>query len=284
MRQLIDCAVLQLAAHDTWMPALFDDAQALMHRISLHPLDWERQAKLTEPTENLVTDSNVHLGTNCFKQAAVNLRRYDVCLIPVSVATLAWTRLSLASVARGPFTPLFGIFNGLKSAAMQDLLDLGIADFVRLPLCPDEFRARLLTVAARMPRAVSLREESAQWLNYPRTVKDSVIGAKTVNQGALRVPYLSTDASRGRSGVSTFNVLQSLPGRMTKNRLFNHESFRNAKNLVITEFEREYITNALTKHNGNIALAARNADKHRRAFWALMRKYEITADDYRIQA
>jgi DNA-binding NtrC family response regulator len=58
-------------------------------------------------------------------------------------------------------------------------------------------------------------------------------------------------------------------------------SFRDAKNKLVSNFERTYITEALIKHSGNIAMAARASNKHRRAFWALMRKHDIAAELYR---
>jgi len=60
------------------------------------------------------------------------------------------------------------------------------------------------------------------------------------------------------------------------------ESFRSSKSKVVEQFEREYISKALLTHQGNIASAARASQKHRRAFWALMRKYQIDASQYRI--
>jgi DNA-binding NtrC family response regulator len=59
------------------------------------------------------------------------------------------------------------------------------------------------------------------------------------------------------------------------------DSFREAKNSLVNQFERTYITQALIKHSGNIAMAARASNKHRRAFWALMRKHDIAAELYR---
>jgi transcriptional regulator with GAF, ATPase, and Fis domain len=50
---------------------------------------------------------------------------------------------------------------------------------------------------------------------------------------------------------------------------------------MVEQFERDYVTRALEIHNGNIAKAARASNKHRRAFWALMRKYQIDASQYR---
>jgi DNA-binding NtrC family response regulator len=64
----------------------------------------------------------------------------------------------------------------------------------------------------------------------------------------------------------------------------SRESFKAAKSQVIERFERAYITAALGRHSGNIAMAARSAQKHRRAFWALMRKHQIDAAPYRAEA
>ncbi|KAG0771706.1 hypothetical protein G6F21_014690 [Rhizopus arrhizus] len=64
-------------------------------------------------------------------------------------------------------------------------------------------------------------------------------------------------------------------------RLPAQEPFRVAKSRVVDGFERDYIRHALSRHGGNVAQAARACDKHRRAFWALMRKPGIAAAPYR---
>jgi DNA-binding NtrC family response regulator len=50
-------------------------------------------------------------------------------------------------------------------------------------------------------------------------------------------------------------------------------SFRTAKQHVIEEFERAYVEELLTRHQGNITQAAREAGKERRAFGRLVKKY-----------
>ena len=50
-------------------------------------------------------------------------------------------------------------------------------------------------------------------------------------------------------------------------------TFKNLKSTIVADFERQYIEQALSTTNGNIAQAARNAGKPRRAFFELMRKY-----------
>jgi len=54
------------------------------------------------------------------------------------------------------------------------------------------------------------------------------------------------------------------------------ESFQQAKARVVIEFEKQYINDLLISHRGNITQAAKTAGKNRRAFWELMRKYEIS--------
>jgi DNA-binding NtrC family response regulator len=52
-------------------------------------------------------------------------------------------------------------------------------------------------------------------------------------------------------------------------------SFKALKQRAIAEFETSYIRQLLASSDGNISQAARTAKKNRRAFWHLMRKYEI---------
>jgi DNA-binding NtrC family response regulator len=52
-------------------------------------------------------------------------------------------------------------------------------------------------------------------------------------------------------------------------------SFIEARSHVIESFERRYLKEILARHNGNITQAAREADKERRAFGRLVKKYNI---------
>jgi two-component system response regulator GlrR len=58
--------------------------------------------------------------------------------------------------------------------------------------------------------------------------------------------------------------------------LKERESFRSMKAKTIEQFERSYIQGLLRAHDGNISKAACAAGKHRRAFWEIMRKHQIT--------
>jgi transcriptional regulator with PAS, ATPase and Fis domain len=62
-----------------------------------------------------------------------------------------------------------------------------------------------------------------------------------------------------------------------------HESFNEAKKRFVHQFERGYIQKLLILHEGNISKAAEAAQKHRRAFWELIRKHDIDAGKFRLQ-
>ena len=293
MRQQIDCAVLRLAAHHVWLEDVLNGAAPALTRVRLHQLEWEAGQDLEVSTKDVVT-----LPVQALAQASVSLRRFDLCLLPVSVDTLAWTRQALARIPRGPFLPLVGIFQNLKSAAMQDLLELGVSDFVRLPLCLDEFRARVLTTVSRVPRPGTLREPEA---SYSAPESPSAGAAPSYKpssidqgQGLTGTSAVCTTAHGSRVFMSAKPVKASATRGVERQPLqsaiaFNtmHHppdplgSFRDAKNSLVSHFERTYITQALIKHSGNIAMAARASNKHRRAFWALMRKHDIAAELYR---
>ena len=59
------------------------------------------------------------------------------------------------------------------------------------------------------------------------------------------------------------------------------DSFRAAKERMVQNFERTYIQQLLASSGGNVTHAARAAQKNRRAFFELMRKYRIEPEHYR---
>jgi len=58
-------------------------------------------------------------------------------------------------------------------------------------------------------------------------------------------------------------------------------SLRDAKRRLVSHFERDFVIDAIRTSRGNIAHAARASGKTRRAFFELMRKYSVCANDYR---
>jgi DNA-binding NtrC family response regulator len=72
-----------------------------------------------------------------------------------------------------------------------------------------------------------------------------------------------------------------LPG---ENNHLGRLSFQEMKANVISQFETTYIQNLLTACNGNISRAAQAAQKERRTFWQLVRKYKIDVQQFKDSA
>jgi len=59
------------------------------------------------------------------------------------------------------------------------------------------------------------------------------------------------------------------------------EPFKMAKSRIVSEFEKSYIKALLLTHRGNISKSAHAAQKNRRAFFQLIRKYRINVENFR---
>jgi two-component system, NtrC family, response regulator GlrR len=57
---------------------------------------------------------------------------------------------------------------------------------------------------------------------------------------------------------------------------FGHTSLKQAKALAIAQFEKAYVSDLINAHHGNITRAARAAQKERRAFGRLVKKYRLS--------
>jgi len=270
MRERLDCAVLATACSESWvMPLLGNHAGGRLHV--------------------RVLDSAIHIAGSAdsvrvLGDAAMRLRRYDACLIPVSESNLAWARTCLSAAQGALHTPVLALVRGLKAPALNDLYALGMADFLRAPACTEELRARLerLLDGRRYPPAQAASGAGPLLAESPRA-QPSGSGADYAFTPCAGGPQLqealcATILERSGMELEAFAVASASRCATTK------ESFRSAKSKVIERFERAYITAALGRHSGNIAMAARAAQKHRRAFWALMRKHDIDAAPFRAEA
>ena len=61
-------------------------------------------------------------------------------------------------------------------------------------------------------------------------------------------------------------------------------TFQSRKREVIERFERDYLTNLMWKHGGNVTQAAAAARKERREFGKLLKKYDLDAKAFRASA
>ena len=60
------------------------------------------------------------------------------------------------------------------------------------------------------------------------------------------------------------------------------KTFKEAKSQAVTQFEKKYIQDLLSTHQGNISQSAKAAQKDRRAFWELIRKHKIDPRNYKL--
>lgn len=199
----------------------------------------------------------------------VYLRRYDVCLIEVCAANLAWMRTNLQAVQGKLSTPLLGITRDLTAPALNDLLALGLTDFIRTPFCIEELRVRCQQAVRASAGPVSGQQDVGPQDTDAATDASAYVSEPPALYGGLSLPE-RTDAmlERYATATATQGPGSALP-------------LKTLKSHIISQFESAYIRAALHRHDGNIASAARSARKHRRAFWALMRKYDIDPKPYR---
>lgn len=251
MRERLDCAILLTRCSLSWTePILGSHAGGRLH---LHGYD-------------VMVDIE-HQGAHAILgNASMALRRYDACLLPVSPHSLSWARITLAQALPRLHTPVMALVRDLTATGLNDLHGLGVADFLRSPFCSHEARVRIERLLDARRAAATLEPSAGGVAEY---ALDSSYGS----------PGSALEA--GAAATSDTPELQAYAIAAASRCASSREAFRDAKGKVVECFERSYITAALDRHAGNIAMAARAAKKHRRAFWALMRKHGIDAAPFR---
>lgn len=280
MRETTDCGVLLTPGHETAMRDWVARDQPRLARVRLHLVPLRNAAAMggdmpgggsTAGAAQSAGDaaSRVPDGPDIHALArlAVCLRRYDHCILPVAPASLAWTRMALQQAGGALATPVLLFVHDMTAPAIEDLLQLGAADFMTAPYCLESLRVRLGRLARRTP-----------WSPPPAQLAESA----PVYPAGVREPALGRPELRPR--VPRQVLHQGLAGLRHQADRGVHEPFRQAKARVVDGFESDYIRLALSRHQGNVARAARASSKHRRAFWALMRKHGIDAAPYRRRA
>ena len=255
MRQHIDLAWLRTPAHQSWVGSALSELKPALQRIELHELAWldgQRSDSMDEGSAPFANDESRMLA-----RSVVQLRRYDALLLTVSIDNLAWARRSLAALPKSPTTPIIALVKELQSGALVDLIELGLADFVRWPICAQEFRARLITAVCRTPRYIPLREPA---LDAGHIVDPRPSGLLKANSQQHTQRWLAPNPLR----VSELS--------------WPLQPYKESKQRMVDLFERQYLRAALQRSQGNISVAARIARKDRRTFWGLMRRHGISAN------
>jgi hypothetical protein len=299
MRETLDCGVLMVQAHASWMREWMQRQGAVMSRVRLHAVSLDDGGVVLASGGTAMAYAGSPAAAQALARAAMSLRRFDACLLPVTPATLAWTRTALSCAHDALHTPLIGVAKDLKAAAVADLLALGMRDFVRDPSCPEELRVRLDRVATGRPAAGTAGAADGSH-DQARHGIDAGPAESRRTGSALQEPGRHYGAGRpagalrpgggpghgpalaaARPRLSRDEIDNALLSIQAAPRIHPDEPFRIAKSRVVDSFERDYVRTALSRHAGNVARAARASAKHRRAFWALMRKHHIDAAPYR---
>ncbi|MCC2597291.1 hypothetical protein LKR43_13185 [Pusillimonas sp. MFBS29] len=259
MRERLDCALL----------CTDYDADRIGQYHGVHA-GGRLHLQVFDSTIDSTDTESVHVLAN----ACMRLQRFDACLVPVSPPNLGWIRMALSSAGGILQTPVVALVSDLKASALHDLFSLGLADFIRDPICMEELRARIERLLGTRRYNVSSPGVGCQALvdaanQYRQSTELALLDEEAMHQSIL---------DRSGAELEAFAIASASRSATTK------ESFRAAKGRVIERFERAYIKAALGRHSGNIAMAARSAQKHRRAFWALMRKHNIDAAPYRCES
>jgi len=326
VKERLDCALISI-------PGCEALAENLLKHDRLH--NGRLHFSLVETSPG--TGNGAFPSVSLLQDMTYSLRHFDAICLPVSSASLVWTRLLLQQTRIEQHRPIFVLGLSLRPIGLIDLLELGVVDFALWPCEPEEIRVRLLralhelrNLQARFPSllgdSVNTQQYAVHDAGTPHPVGYASVPASAPayapagtlpltaeRSGLPLVPAfkrsaghaaaattlgVSPGADRILSPVSLFRGIGSSlpqgnkpagahPARLSVPRVCCQEiaqfpeGFQQLKSVVVAQFERTYLTHALARSKGNIALAARNSHKHRRAFWALMRKHQISAEPFR---
>ncbi|WP_244193751.1 hypothetical protein [Bordetella genomosp. 12] len=246
MRETYDCALVLVPGHGTWLHDWMQGVQRQGLRNGYPRLF---------PQEPAVSPGVC--DPSWLAASSLSLRRFDACVLPVESATLSWVRTALAAAREQLQTPVLALASDVGSVALRDLLPLGLDDFLR-PDSTEELRLRIALASRRRARAAAPALEPDEAWVYD------------VRRGRFE-DAATTLSEPGEDAAAVDASLLDTP-------------FGAAKARVVGHFERTYLHCSLARYEGNVTQAARAAAKHRRAFWALMRKHRIQAAPYREQA
>jgi len=295
MQQLIDCTMLctpsMRAWAGQWVAGLADD------RLRIRLVDVADDVGVTLETIHR------HLHTS------------HLCLLPVSPDNLSWARTLLGQAAGSLFVPVMAVTHDLKAVALRDLFALRVADFLSASGSPDELRVRVERVLTQArttqldtlsrslentasTTATTVVKDANNKVSCPRVVHSYVMGrlvappshrvAETARTQLSRyhhpVARQSQDADPQSSTQQPGSMeLEVFAAATAAHCALRNEPFKQAKGRVVEGFEKAYLTAVLGRYGGNITQAAKAANKHRRAFWELVRKHQIDLSQYRAQ-
>lgn len=284
----IDCAVFTAPHHGTWLNEWLARNRG-MRRLNLTPVSLSPAEQ--QCGNGCAASDDIACAmppVSVLQGACHTLYRYQACLMPVDPTTLSWVRTALSSLTGELPVPLLCITRDLKAEAVGDLFRFGLLDFIDHQASQDEIRARCTEVVKNLKRRH--RVAAFHSTDGPATYSHvTMSGTPSTGVADDYAVYRSGVGARSQPALhlqsrckSRASRLADNAGARTREQVMQTEtSFRQAKQHVINHFEAQFLKTALAQHRGNVAGAARACAKHRRAFWALMRKHGIDANTFR---
>jgi len=312
VKERLDCALICVPGCEPLLESLLKHER--LHQCRLH-------FSLVQPESEMSTGPGVFPSASFLQNMTYSLRRFDVLCLPVSPISLAWSRILLQQTRIDQQRPIFALGLALRPIGMLDLLELGAVDFALWPCEPEEIRVRMLralrelrdqygSACTQLGDSINTRRYavhegaaahghaylSAAQARSLAAGSSGLSGARSMIFSASHPRATAMAATRLPSGRATSvppagrrpmprlafgSALAEIPNVCCQEIAHYPEGFQQLKSVIVAQFERSYLTHALARSKGNIALAARNSNKHRRAFWALMRKHQISADPFR---
>lgn len=263
-QERIDCAMLMTPSTQGWAGHWL--GHYAKGRMCIHALD------MHEATDAAGLDA-------LLAWLGLELSAYDVCLLPVCADNLSWTRTLLGQARVRLRMPLIAMTSGLKAVAIHDLLACGVADFIREPGCNEECSTRIANVLSRA-RSAQLEALSRSLAGKTQAATPPAASVVAEPPAVYADPALGSSVQNGLLRLGG-EALEACAAATAVRCAMCDEPFQRAKRRVVNGFERAYLSASLGRHAGNIAQAAKAAQKHRRAYWQLVRKHCIDIAQYR---
>ncbi|WP_159990716.1 hypothetical protein [Pelistega ratti] len=264
MREKIECGVLTLPMFDSWLDRFLGEAQKESDRLKFFKID----------IFNFVIGDTFDIGGQSFpnptviNDLAVLFERYDCLIVPVEQESLVWTRIMLSQLQPIPQVPIVVLAHHIQPVAFLDLVGLGVSDF----LLENDNMALI---------HVRLRNQVYRYTQQ-RVYASHNIELSGVHDNPQKRQISREKSIKALSRYAMTKKRKSLLAMLTVEQAVQYQdSFREAKMKVVEDFEKRYITYSLVQARGNICAAAQLASKNRRAFWELMRKHNIKAEDFK---
>ena len=122
----------------------------------------------------------------------------------------------------------------------------------------------------RLSAAALDQLEAYRWPGNVRELRHAIEHAAILADGLIDLPHLPKSV-RDNGGTASASAGKNLVAR----------PFREAKGVVVAEFEQAYLTALMEWERGNVTAAAREAGMLRSALQRLLRKYGLKSADFR---